>query len=238
MLRDLGFAVAPFDLYPFQFKVDGLECRKADLSEGLPQPDSSADYLVCEEGIEHIPDQLALMREFSRVLRIGGTLFVTTPNISCLRSKASNLFNESEYFRRLPPSELDAVWFSEGSEKLYYGHLFLINFSRMCMFARLNGFELVRAHPNKVNWPSVLLSPLWPLLAISNLEAAFSESLRRRKQGFGTMWRTYSAIALRNLSPSILFCKHLFVEFRKVADADEAARKLRGKHHEAMESMR
>jgi len=57
-LRDLGATVEPYDLYPEFFKVDGLTCRFADLETKLPIPDSHADYVLFQEGMEHLPDQL------------------------------------------------------------------------------------------------------------------------------------------------------------------------------------
>jgi SAM-dependent methyltransferase len=238
MLRETGWTVLPFDLFPFRFKVEGLECQKADITEGLPLDDSCADLVVCEEGIEHVSDQIALLREFNRVLRKGGLLIVTTPNISCLRSRLSSFLYQSEYMRRLPPSEFDAVWFAEGSAKTYYGHLFLIGHHRLAALAGIAGFEVVTAHPNKVNWPSVLLGISWPLLALLNLDAAFFEALRRRKLGFGKMWRVYWALARQNLSPTVLFCKHTVIEFRKVADPSDIMSTSHQKFQSAMESSR
>ncbi|GAB4156300.1 MAG: hypothetical protein Kow00107_05920 [Planctomycetota bacterium] len=238
MLKELGYSVLPFDLFPFRFKADGLECAKADLTEGIPLGDCCADLVVCEEGIEHVSDQIALMKEFNRILKTGGALLITTPNISCLRSRLSNLIYESEYMRRLPPSEFDAVWFSEGSRKAYYGHLFLLTHHKLTALARITGFDVVRRHPNKVNWPSVLLGLLWPLLFLLNLDAAFFEALRRRKLGFARMWSIYWELARLNLSPTVLFCKHTILELRKRCNSDDALGATHQKFHDAMEATR
>ena len=53
-----GAAVHAFDLYPEFMKVDGLKARYADLMGTIPMEDSSADYLLCQEGIEHISDKI------------------------------------------------------------------------------------------------------------------------------------------------------------------------------------
>ena len=45
----------------------------------LPFPDGSFDRVICSEVLEHIPDDLAAMRELTRVLRPGGTMAVTVP---------------------------------------------------------------------------------------------------------------------------------------------------------------
>lgn len=45
----------------------------------LPFPDDSFDRVICSEVLEHIPDDVAAMRELARVLRPGGTMAITVP---------------------------------------------------------------------------------------------------------------------------------------------------------------
>jgi len=45
----------------------------------LPFSEGSFDRVICSEVLEHVPDDLAAMRELARVLRPGGTLAVTVP---------------------------------------------------------------------------------------------------------------------------------------------------------------
>lgn len=45
----------------------------------LPFPDGSFDRVICSEVLEHIPDDVAVMRELARVLRPGGTMAITVP---------------------------------------------------------------------------------------------------------------------------------------------------------------
>jgi SAM-dependent methyltransferase len=45
----------------------------------LPFPDGSFDRVICSEVLEHIPDDVAAMRELTRVLRPGGTMAITVP---------------------------------------------------------------------------------------------------------------------------------------------------------------
>ena len=45
----------------------------------IPEPDRSFDAIMCVEVFEHIPDPLAAIDEFSRLLKPGGRLIITSP---------------------------------------------------------------------------------------------------------------------------------------------------------------
>ena len=68
LLQDIGAQVIPFDLFPEFFKVDGLSCRYADLNKAIPVDDAYADFILCQEGIEHLPNQLSAFQEMNRAL--------------------------------------------------------------------------------------------------------------------------------------------------------------------------
>src|ERR1700719_3210826 len=50
----------------------------ADFNRRLPCPDSRFDAVFCVEGIEHLENRYAFLREVCRVLRPGGTFVLTT----------------------------------------------------------------------------------------------------------------------------------------------------------------
>ena len=70
--QNRGATVKAFDLFPEFMMIEGITAEFADLSEKLPLDDASVDILVCQEGIEHIPDKIGTFREFNRVLKPGG----------------------------------------------------------------------------------------------------------------------------------------------------------------------
>lgn len=222
VLRQQGADVRPYDLFPEFFEVDGLECREADLTETLPIDDEAADIVLCQEGIEHLPNQLAALREFNRILRRDGTLVLTTPNISHLRGKLSNLLTESELYKRMPPNELDALWFS-GAGKMYFGHIFLIGIQRLRVLAVAAGFRIRRIHTVKASSGSLLLGFFYPLIVLVNVLAYFKNVYRRDGLDRAEKRRVYREIIRINMHPTILFGRHLFVEFEKAAELSEIA---------------
>src|SRR5579864_5582373 len=58
ILLELGSKVEAFDLFPGNFLVKEIECKKADITKGLPIADNYADFVICQEGIEHFSDQV------------------------------------------------------------------------------------------------------------------------------------------------------------------------------------
>ena len=227
-LKECGFDVRPFDLHPEGFSAKSLECKKADLTTGVPLPDASADFLLCEEGIEHIPDQLSLLKEFNRTLKPGGTLFLTTPNISCLRCRISYFLMESEFYRRLPPTELDAVWFSGEGQNPYYGHIFLINVQKLAILAKIAGFRLRAIHPMKISWTSFFLGITYPVIALANYSAYLDEARKKGKRDKSARTILKDAMKL-NLNPTVLFSKHLFAEFEKACEPYQSIKQFHQK---------
>lgn len=45
----------------------------------IPLPDASLDAVLCTEVIEHVPDPMAVLQEFGRLLKPGGKLLLTAP---------------------------------------------------------------------------------------------------------------------------------------------------------------
>ena len=161
-----------FDLFPEYFKIEGLKCKRANINEGIPVSDNQADFLICQEGIEHFTDQLASLKEFNRVLKKGGGLIITTPNYSNMRAKMSYLLSESERFNSiLAPNELDSIWMSKQdiTNEVYYGHIFLIGILKLRCIARLAGFKIKHIEFTRVKSTAFILTLIfYPFILLSN----------------------------------------------------------------------
>jgi len=211
-MASLGANVLSFDLFPESFSGDSLECIKADFNHRLPIDDEIADYVLFQEGIEHIPNQLTALKSLNRILKKDGILLLTTPNISCLRAKASNFFVESDLFKHLPTSEIDAVWYSKENEP-YYGHLFLIGIQRLRILAKLSGFRIKKINDVKISISSLLFFVFYPLLFLVNYKA-YRNSVTDNKNNPDSKKVFWEMFKL-NVNPKILLGKHLFIELIK-----------------------
>lgn len=227
-LKDLGAQVFAYDLIPEFFHEKDIICQFADLKKDLPIASDYADYLICQEGVEHIADQIHMFKEFSRVLKLGGKLLVTTPNYSNLRSRLSYLFGESEYFGKyMPPNEIDSLWFTaEKSENVYYGHIFLIGIFKLRLFAELNGLKIQKIHYTRMNDTSALLMILlYPFIYWFNWRC-YRRALRKTP-GNERLWRELFQLGT---NPKILLDNSLFVEFVKHEQSQESIAKFKQKH--------
>jgi len=224
-----GATIRAFDLYPEFNKAEGVTAEYADMGETLPLDDESIDYLICLEGIEHVPDKIGLLREFNRVLKKDGELVLTLPSVSNARARVSMLLIESELWRRTAPTELDSVWFSEtSSDRLYFGHLFLVTVQHLMTLCTLTGFSVEKRIHTRVSSTSVILGVLlYPLLIVGSLLSYF---LYRKKLVHvdpairnPILWERVKL----NLSPTVIFSKHIFWVLRKTSTQAETMEMLR-----------
>ena len=93
-LSDLGFNVTAYDIFTDQFVPRDIPIKKTNLDQGINEPDASVDAVLALEVIEHLENPRGFLREISRVLRAGGGLVLSTPNIVTLGSKLRFAFRE------------------------------------------------------------------------------------------------------------------------------------------------
>ncbi|OGP94742.1 MAG: hypothetical protein A2157_05605 [Deltaproteobacteria bacterium RBG_16_47_11] len=83
-------------------------CIQFDLEKPFPFKERVFDFGVCIEGAEHIENPHALIKEFARVVKKGGYLVISTPNVMTIKSRLRFLFySYFDYFKYFgsPPVE-------------------------------------------------------------------------------------------------------------------------------------
>jgi SAM-dependent methyltransferase len=224
----LGYDVVPADLFPETFDTRiGPKCVPADLAARLPFEDASFDYLLSSEAIEHLPDQLAMLRECARVLRPRGKLLLTTPNLLSLRARLAFLLTGNRAFKTWV-DEVTSVWgYQDG--RIYHGHAFLINYLQLRYLLWHSGLRVVEVVKNRFSWTSVLLLPLVPFIWLASRWAMRKAKRRNPRPGI------YREIERDLFSPAMLLSSNLFVVAERIPDAEREPPLVVEKHRRNFE---
>ena len=185
-LVESGYDVTACDLYPDAFAVESVECRAVGPDGTLPFDDASADVALAVELMEHIDAHETLFREIHRVLKPGGIVLFTTPNILSLKSRFMFLFTGYFYsFPSLDPRVCDPV----------EQHITAFSLDRYRWRLHQAGLIFLHATADKRQSTSRALSFLAPLIWWINRKKAV-ESASVRLQNSLTMLQARTLIVL------------------------------------------
>lgn len=116
--------------------------------EGIPLPDSSQDFVICSEVVEHLEQPEKLIAEFHRILKPGCCCAFTTDNSPNLLQRVRRIpawltgKYAERYARPDPATEIYARTLWEGREYPIYGHINLNPTGHWEKLGREAGFEL------------------------------------------------------------------------------------------------
>jgi ubiquinone/menaquinone biosynthesis C-methylase UbiE len=163
-LVDAGFDVRCCDLYPEIFKLDGVDIHQADLDADLPFSDQSFDYVTCVEGLEHIENPQQAMREFARVLKPGGQLIVSVPNILNIEERLKwLLYGYTSHFKPISRTAAERLHGEYDGRVEIAAHVNPIAYSELRYILEKYGFEITSPYRDKpkgkawLYWPAILL---------------------------------------------------------------------------------
>lgn len=83
------------------FSADKVQFKQGSITD-IPLDDNSVDILVSFETIEHVDEsaQKLAMKEYKRVLKEDGILFISSPNIDCWDHNPNNPFHLKEFITK------------------------------------------------------------------------------------------------------------------------------------------
>ena len=216
--RESGYDVVEVDLFP---RPD-MRGVVADACADFPFADESFDWVLSMEGIEHFENQTGFVRECARVLKPGGTLVLTTPNILHLNARLASFFTGQRLLKGGFINEISTLRERNG-ERLYHGHAYLVDAFRLRYIMRICGLELQEVQGTSVSASSVLLAPavpaIWLLSRYSNWSSKKRLAKASRKAPGPDLERELRDLAT---STEILFKKKLIYVARKPVDASAA----------------
>ena len=167
-----GYSVGACDFVPEQFDVPGVAGEKCDETGRLPFADGAFDAAVAVEVLEHVDGHERFFAEAARVLKPGGRLLFTTPNILSLKSRMRFLLTGFFYsFGPLAPGRRDPV----------RQHISPFTLNRYEWLLSLHGLRIVRVATDKRQPTSLGLAFLAPLIWLS-VRLGFGRNESARKQ--------------------------------------------------------
>jgi len=177
-LDEDGFAVHCCDLYPEIFRLPKIEISQGDLSASLPYSDQMFDYVTCVEGLEHIENPQQAVREFARLLRPGGHLVTSVPNILNIEERLKWLiYGYTSHFKPITRASIQDVREQFGGKVEVALHVNPISYSELRYTLEEYGFEIVRLYRDK---RKSKLWIYWPIVALIRAIAGFTPKVKRR----------------------------------------------------------
>lgn len=125
-------------------KQKGIKVIAQDIESRFGFENNFFDVVVAAELIEHILDTDFFIEEIKRVLKAGGILVLTTPNIASLGRRLFLLFGKNPYFEAslgYPP-------------EAHAGHIRFFTKDLLFGFLKHKGFEILKFTSDVINFDS------------------------------------------------------------------------------------
>lgn len=229
ILLDLDADVEAYDLFPEYFMVKNTICQRANIMDGMPVNSNYADWVICQEGLEHFSDQLKAFKEFNRILKDNGKFLLTVPSYSNLAAKWSYLLFESETSKSMPQNELCDIWMLDKNitSEIYHGHIFMIGLQKIRTLAKLSGFNVKEIHYVRLSKGSLFLFPfLYPFIFIHSYVCYFRNLKKFSDISLSAKKQVFHEQLMINISPKNLLNKHTFIVFEKTCNLENIHQEL------------
>ena len=133
-LTDAGYAVTALDIDPEKWLPQAIPFLKLNIDAGIvASVKTQFDAVCCLEVIEHVENSWNLLREIYTVLKPGGRLILSTPNITSFLSRL--LFLRTGHFHQFSVADLA------------YGHINPVTAFEINIIAARLGWKILETRP-------------------------------------------------------------------------------------------
>jgi 2-polyprenyl-3-methyl-5-hydroxy-6-metoxy-1,4-benzoquinol methylase len=125
----------------------------ADMNKPLPFHNKEFDAVVCIDGIEHIENPFAFVRECNRILKKDGKLIISTPNITAIRSRWRWFLTGHHNKCKSPLNE---------NRPSPLHHIHMMEYPKLRYILHTSGFKISRINTNRikpVSWIYIIFYP-------------------------------------------------------------------------------
>lgn len=201
-LKDLGFEVVAADIDRNRFMHNNdIEFRYCDITKELPFADNQFDYVLLIEVLEHLRNPYAVLSGINRIIKKGGVLILSTPNILSLKSRFRFFFTAAyEYFREPPLDQ------SKNPNEIAFNlHLVPYRYHELEYLLSDCCFNVIRVFTSR--FEGLAIGVLLPVIIMQY----WLEDRRSARKG-GIDYRRIHKILL---SKELLFGRHLIIKAEK-----------------------
>ena len=172
-----GFQVRCCDLYSELFRLDGVEIKRGDLSGILPYASQSFDYITSLDGLEHIDSPPQAFREYKRLLKPGGHLIISVPNIMNIEERIKwLLFGYTSHFKPLSEQSKAKIHYDCAGMDEIAVHANPIGYNELRYYLEKNGFAIQGVYRDRKKANQWLY---WPIVTLIRLLAKLTPQKRR-----------------------------------------------------------
>jgi len=202
-LKDLGFEVVAGDIDVARFRYKNeIEFKHCDITKEMPFPNKTFDCVLLMEVIEHLRNPYMVLPEIHRIIKDGGHLIASTPNILNLNSRFRFLFEGAYDYFREPP--LDQV--TNPREVIFNLHLIPYRYHELEYLLSACGFKVTGIFTSV--YEGYGLGFLLPIIKFQ----LWSKERRSKKKG-GVDYKRINKIIL---SKELLYGRHLIIKAQKI----------------------